>query len=126
MDTRALLEALEEGGGELEVQLAYVAVQAVELEEDEVRGVLRRAMLVLASGGDPRRELEPGGRAVAVVAEELDTAKRRAALRRALEDLREDARGLAAVSAALERLVADEELAWQWAACAILAEELAD
>ena len=122
---RALLEALEEGGGELEVQLAYVAVQAVELDEGEVRGVLRRAMLVLASGGDPRRELEPGGRAVSVVAEELDTAERRDAIRRALEDLRESAGGLAAVSAALDRLVADDELAWQWAACAILAEELA-
>jgi len=123
---RALLELLEESGGELEPQLAYVALQSVELDQDELRGARRRALLVLASGGDPRRELDPGGRAVSVVATELDSAGRREALGRALRGLRDQADGLAEVSAALERLVADEELAWRWAACALLAEELAD
>ena len=126
MDARALLELLEEGGGDLEPQLAYVAVQSVELDQEALRGARRRALLVLASGGDPRRELEPGGRAVSVVAEELDTVERREALRRELEGLREGADGLPHVSAALERLVGDEDLAWHWAACALLAEELAD
>lgn len=126
MDARALLELLEEGGGDLEPQLAYVAVQSVELDQDELIGARRRALLVLASGGDPRRELEPGGRAVSVVAEELDSVERRKALHRALAGLREGADGLPRVSAALERLAADDDLAWHWAACALLAEELAD
>jgi hypothetical protein len=126
VDERALLELLEEGGGELEPQLAYVAVQSLELDETEVRGARRRALLVLASGGDPRRELEPDARAVSVLADELDSRERRDALHDALKRLRERAEGLAAVSAALDHLLADETLAWRWAACALLAEELAE
>jgi hypothetical protein len=126
VDERALLELLEEGGGELEPQLAYVAVQSLELDETEVRGARRRALLVLASGGDPRRELEPDARAVSVLADELDSRERRDALHDALKRLRERAEGLAAVSTALDRLLADETLAWRWAACALLAEELAE
>jgi hypothetical protein len=125
VDVRALLEGLEAGGGEHEVQLAYLAAQELGLDEAEVRGARRRALLVLASGGDPRRELDPGGRAVSVVAEELDGPGRREALRAALERLRGRSDGLEAVSAALDRLLADEALAWRWAACALLAEELA-
>jgi hypothetical protein len=127
VDERGLLELLEEGGGEgLEPQLAYVAAQSLELDEAEVRGARRRALLVLASGGDPRRELEPDGRAVSVLAGELDSRERREALHDALKRLREGADGLADVSAALDRLVADETLAWRWAACALLADELAE
>jgi hypothetical protein len=120
------MELLEEGGGDLEPQLAYVAVQSVDLDEEELRAARRRAMLVLASGGDPRRELEPGGRPVSVVAEELDSVERREALHRALHGLRECADGLPRVSAALELLLSDDDLAWHWTACALLAEELAD
>ena len=126
VDERALLELLEDGGEGLEPQLAYVAAQSLELDEGEVSGARRRALLVLASGGDPRRELQPNGRAVSVLADELDSVERRHALQEALKRLRERAEGLTAVSAALERLVADETLAWRWAACALLAEELAD
>jgi hypothetical protein len=125
VDVRVLLEGLEAGGGEHEVQLAYLAAQELGLDEAEVRGARRRALLVLASGGDPRRELEPGGRAVSVVADELAGPGRAEALRAALERLRQGSDGLPAVSAALERLLADGELAWRWAACALLAEELA-
>lgn len=126
MDERALLEALEESGGVHEPQLAYVAAQELDLGEAELAGVRRRALLLLASGGDPRRELEPDGRAVATVAAELDSAARREALEAALRRLREEAKGLSGVSAALDRLLADGDLAWRWAACALLAEELAD
>ncbi|MBD0338078.1 MAG: hypothetical protein ICV67_02170 [Thermoleophilia bacterium] len=125
MELRALLEGLEAGGGEHEVQLAYLAAQALGLAEAEVRGARRRALLVLASGGDPRRELEPDGRAVSVVAEALDAPGRAEALRGALGRLEAEADGLPAVSAALDRLLADDDLAWRWAACALLAEELA-
>jgi hypothetical protein len=123
---RELLELLEEGGGELEPQLAYVAVQSLELDEAEAQGARRRALLVLASGGDPRRELEPDGRAVSVLAGELDSADRRRGLQAALERLRQGAEGLPAVSLALDGLLADGTRAWRWAVCALLAEELAD
>ena len=126
VEVRELLEALEEEGGDHEPQLAYVAAEALELDEAEVLGARRRALLVLASGGDPRRELEPEGRAVAVVAEELDAPERREGLRAALNGLRERADGLPGVSEALDRLLADDGLAWRWAACALLAEELAE
>ena len=126
MGERELLELLEEGGGELEPQLAYVAVQALELDEAEVQAARRRALLVLASGGDPRRELEPDGRAVSVLAGELDSVERRDGLQAALKRLREGANGLPAVSRALDALLADGTRAWRWAACALLAEELAD
>jgi hypothetical protein len=126
VDERELLELLEEDGGELEPQLAYVAVQSLELDEAEVQAARRRALLVLASGGDPRRELEPDGRAVSVLAGELDSVERRDGLQAALKRLREGANGLPAVSRALDGLLADATLAWRWAACALLAEELAD
>jgi hypothetical protein len=126
VDERALLELLEDGGGELQPQLAYVAVQSLELDEAEVQGARRRALLVLASGGDPRRELEPGGRAVAGLADELDSVERRQGLQEALKRLRERAEGLPAVSAALDGLLADDAVAWRWAACALFAEELGE
>ena len=125
MDVRPVLERLEELDGRLEPQLAYLAVEAVDIDPDELRGARRRALLVLASGGDPLRELDPEGRAVAVVARDVDAPGRRARLREALSGLRTQAGGLAAVTAALDGLLADDEAAWRWAACALLAEELA-
>ena len=80
---------------------------------------------MLASGGDPRRELDPDSRAVAGFADDLDSAERRAALQASVAVLRGEADGLPAVAAALDALAADRELAWRWAACALLAEELA-
>lgn len=125
MDSRALLEALEESGEGAEPALAYVAAQELDLDETELASARRRALLVLASGGDPRRELEPDGRAVAGVAAELDSPARREALQATLRRLSEQADGLPEVSAALDRLLGDDDLAWRWAACALLAEELA-
>ena len=43
--------------------LCFLAGRAVEVEEDELNGAVRRAELLLAAGGDPRRELDPFGRA---------------------------------------------------------------
>lgn len=129
MDVRALLEQIESGaGGEvpLEASIAYLAAQAVPFDEDELRGARRRALLVLAAGGDPRRELEVGGRAVSVLAADLDDEARRDRLGGALESLRRDAAGLQAVSDTIAALLADAELAWRWVCCALLAEELAE
>jgi len=85
----------------------------------------RRAMFVLAAGGDPHRELDHQSVAAERLADELDGPRPRAALATALEALAADAAGLPTVSAALERLRAEPELAWRSLALALLADELA-
>ena len=123
---RELLTNLERSGADLPASLAYLAGTAVELEMDELHAALRRAELLLASGGNPRRELEPDGRAVSALADDLDGAAPRAQLRSSLERLAADADGLPGVAAALAGLLADDDLAWRTFACARLAEALTD
>ncbi len=122
---RELLSNLERSDADLPASLAYLAGQAVELDADEARAALRRAELLLAAGGDPRRELEPDGRAVTALAADLDGDAARAQLRTALERLAPEADGLPRVAAAVGELLADEDLAWRSFACARLAEALA-
>ncbi|MBA2383968.1 MAG: hypothetical protein H0V68_04805, partial [Actinobacteria bacterium] len=56
---RELLEQLEAAPPEtLLPALAWLAGQDVELDHDERHATLRRSELLLAAGGDPRRELE--------------------------------------------------------------------
>ena len=126
---RAFLEAIEyrlaEGEQvEVEVSLTLLAGQRVEIAEDEVRAARRRAVQLLATGGDPRRELDPEGRAVSALASDLGTPARKEALAAGLASLREVVGGLPEVSARLERLQADGERAWRWYACTLLGEEL--
>ena len=111
---------------EAEVSLTLVAGREVELDEDELRGASRRAVELLAAGGDPRRELEPEGRAAAALAADLDTPARRADLARGLGALRTTLTGLPQLTTCLEALLADENLSWRWLACTLLAEELSD
>jgi hypothetical protein len=92
------------------IPLAWLAGRAVEIDDDELRGAVRRAMLLLAAGGDPHRGLDLDGRAVTALADELDSAGRREALQRGLRELGVDV---------------DAELAWRSFACGLLAEELA-
>jgi hypothetical protein len=106
------------------VSLALVAGSEVELPEDELNSSLRRAMLLLAAGGDPHRELELHGRAVTALAGDLDLPERRTQLAEKLATLRAPAGGLPLVEGALARLLADQDLAWQAFACAVLAHEL--
>lgn len=122
---RSLLESLEASGADLRPPLALLAGQELELEEDELHGARRRAVLLLAAGGDPEQGLVLDGRAVMALAEELDRPDRRAALLENLQSLREPAGELPETTAALEALLADEGLAWRALACALLAEELA-
>jgi hypothetical protein len=103
-----------------------VAGQAVSLDEDELNGARRRALLVHASGGDLHRELTLDTRAAEVLARDLDSDERRAALGRSLAGLRDEAARLPTVRDALGRLLADSLLAWRIYAVALLAEELAD
>ena len=120
-----LLELLEAGPSNgLFLGLAWLAGQEVELDEDELRGAVRRAELLLAAGGDPRRELELDGRAVAAVADDLDEQAARDRLEDALAGLTAAAGGLPAVSDGLARLRAQPDLAWRCYACALLADAI--
>ena len=104
--------------------LALLAAPDPLVEPDELTPALRRAMLLLAAGGDPHRELELDGRAVTALAAELDRPERRAKVSRGLEALRHEATGFANVSPALDELLLDAGLAWRAYACALLADEL--
>jgi hypothetical protein len=108
----------------IEVSLVLIAGQAIELEPDELRAARRRAVQLLATAGDPRREPDPNGRAVTALAADLDFLEHRAALAEGLDSLSATVAGLSEVSARLERLAEDKELAWRWFACTLLAEEL--
>jgi hypothetical protein len=123
-----VLRMLDEAGAEADVRpaLALLAAPGPLIEPDELTPALRRAMLLLAAGGDPHRELELDGRAVSALAAELDRPERRAEVSRGLESLRKDAAGLANVSPALDQLLLDAGLAWRAYACALLADELED
>jgi hypothetical protein len=129
---REVLEALDQSAARrryeamLPVQLAFLAGRDVPLDEDELAGARRRALFVLAAGGDPHRELDPGGAAVATLAVDLGTPERRRAYSAALAALHAEARDLPHVSHMLEQLLANGDDAWRWLACALLAEELAE
>ena len=122
---RELLELLEAGpSNSLLLGLAWLAGQGIELDEEEVRATVRRAELLLAAGGDPRRELELDGRAVASVAADLDDPEAREQLENSLNALATEAEGLASVASALAQLRAQPDLAWQCYAGALLAEAI--
>jgi hypothetical protein len=125
-DVLGQIEEMLAAGGEDEgvVSLALVAGSDLELPEDELNAAVRRALLLLAAGGDPRRELELHGRAVTALAADLDAPDRRNHVGERLADLRRPAAGLPLVEGALARLVADRDLAWQAFAAAVLAHEL--
>jgi hypothetical protein len=122
----SVLSMLDEAGAEADIRpaLALLAAPDPLVEPDELNPALRRAMLLLAAGGDPHRELELEGRAVSTLAAELDRPERRAEVSRGLEALHGNAAGLANVSPALEALLLDAGLAWRAYACALLADEL--
>lgn len=131
VEARRILELLEErvaGTGDVELwaSLCLVAGEHVDVGEAELLAARRRAVLLLAAGGDPARDVGLDDRAVTALADELDRPERRAALLEGLAELRSQAAGLASVREALVVLAGDRELAWRALACALLAEELAD
>ena len=128
---RAFLRQLEGrlSGGEpveAEVSLMLLAGQGVAVDEDELRGATRRSIEILAVGGDPRRELDPEGRAVTALANDLDDPGRRAALAEGIASVRGFVDGLPLLTGRLDALAGDESLAWRWFACTLLAEELVE
>ena len=127
--TRARLEALDAAGydphsAELLVALVWLVLGELPISEAELNASRRRAMFVLAAGGDPHRELDLNSVAADRLAVELDSPERRKALQGALSAL--DATGLPAVSEGLSVLLEDPELAWRCLGLALLADELAD
>lgn len=104
--------------------LCFLGGRHVELDPAEANAALRRAELLLATGGDPRRQLELYGHATTAVAKDLDAPERRTQLAAGLAALEPDLAGLRGASEALRILLADDDLAWQCFAAGLLADEL--
>jgi len=122
-----LLRRVEAGelGDPLPV-LAYVAGQSVAIDGEELNAARRRALLLLAAGGDPHRELGVDDRAVKALAVDLHDDERRQQLGRGVDALAHRVRDLPRAREALLFLAADPELAWRLYALALLAEELGE
>lgn len=127
--TRARLEELDASGldprsTELLVVLCWLVQDHMPIDAGELNAARRRAMFVLAAGGDPHRDVGLDSIAAERLADELDTPERRAQLATALDEL--PAHELPSVAAAVESLRTDPELAWRSFALSLLADELAD
>lgn len=107
-----------------EVALVYLAHQDVVIDEDELHGALRRAILLRATGGDPYRDIELDERAVEGLADDLDEPARRSELLAALVEIAELVAGLPHLERVASELLADPEHAWRLLAVALLADHL--
>lgn len=106
------------------VVLASVAGREVVLDPDERYGATRRALLLLAAGGDPSRGLDLNGRAVAALADDLRDVDRQRALEDGLRDLRQDSTGLPHISEAVRALLAAPDIAWRAYTASLLVEDI--
>jgi hypothetical protein len=106
--------------------LAYLAGQSVALDAAELNGARRRALLLVAAGGDPHRELGVDDRAVKAMAADLYSEARRDELARAVDALVLRVRDLPVAREAAVVLAGDIDLAWRLFALALLAEELGE
>jgi hypothetical protein len=106
--------------------LAYVAGSSIEIDDSELNGARRRALLIVAAGGDPHRELDVDDRAVKSIAADLFTTDRRAQLARGIDELVLRVRDLPAARAGAIFLAGDVDLAWRLYTLGLLAEELAE
>jgi hypothetical protein len=121
---RTLAEGDEDSLAIAVVVLASVAGAEVPLDGEEGAGAVRRALLLLAAGGDPNRGLDLGGRAVRALASDLDDPERHEILASALAGLASEAQGLPHVSEALRGLLDAPDVAWRAYACSLLAAAL--
>jgi hypothetical protein len=106
--------------------LAYLAGQAVELAEEDLNGSRRRALLLVAAGGNLQRDLDVDDRAVKALAADLYSEERREQLARSIDALVLRVRDLPTAREAALFLAADVDLAWRLFSLGLLAEELAD
>lgn len=121
---RPQLEQLEDSDLDLGVTIAWLVRDEVRFDERELNAARRRAMLVLAAGGDPHRDLQADAVAAERLAAELDSPERRRELDAALAAL--DTSGLPRIAEAVQTLRSEPEAAWRSLALALLADELAD
>jgi hypothetical protein len=120
-----LLARLERGElGNPDAVLAYVAGDGVGLPDDELNEARRRALLLLAAGGNPHRELGIDDRAVKALASDLWSEERRRRLAAGLDALALRSRDLPHVREAVVLLAGDLDLAWRLYSLSLLAEEL--
>jgi hypothetical protein len=105
--------------------LAYVAGQSVEIDDEDLNGARRRALLLVAAGGDPHRDFDIDDRAVKALAADLYTEERREQLGRSIDAVVLRVRELPVAREAALFLAADVDLAWRLFSLSLLAEELA-
>jgi hypothetical protein len=122
--SRDALEQLETSDLDVDVAVVWLVKDEIGFDNDELNGARRRAMFVLAAGGDPHRDLSPNSVAAERLADELDSPERREALAAALAAL--DTSGLRRVNDAVATLRADSDRAWRTLALALLADEIAE
>src|SRR5579885_3568140 len=96
--SRSRLSDLEGADLDLRVALTWLVRDEVGIDEDDLNAARRRAMFVLAAGGDPHRELDYDSVAAERLAQELETPERRVALAAALDRLVPEAEGLPQVA----------------------------
>ena len=106
--------------------LAYIAGQAVDIEEADLNGARRRALLLVAAGGDPHRGLDVDDRAGKALAADLHTDERRRQLGRSIDSLVLRVRDRETAREAALFLAGDVDLAWRLFSLALLAEELGE
>src|SRR6478609_6906738 len=106
--------------------LAYIAGQSVEIDDEDLNGARRRALLLVAAGGDPHRDLDVDDRAVKAIAADLHTQERRDELARSIDALVLQVRDLPVAREAALFLAGDVDLAWRLFALALFAEELGE
>jgi hypothetical protein len=125
--TPELLAAIESGTlGDPLVLVAYLAGQGLSFDPAELNAAQRRALLLRATAGDPRRELEIDDRGVRALALDLFSPARRAELAAGLDALSPLVGELQLVREAVVFLASDLDLAWRLFALALLAEALAE
>jgi hypothetical protein len=117
-----LFDALDET--ERRASICFAAGRDVELDRDELNAALRRAIVVRAVGGDPTRELALEEDAVARLAEELGTERRRRQLQDGLESLGHVAQDRPAIAEEISSLAAAPEAAWHTFCAALLADAI--
>jgi hypothetical protein len=105
--------------------LAYIAGQTVAIDDADLNGARRRALLLVAAGGDPHRDLDVDDRAVKALAADLYTDERREQLGRSIDALVLRVREQPVAREAALFLAADIDLAWRLFSLSLLAEELA-
>ena len=97
-----------------------------EIDVEDLNGGRRRALLLVAAGGDPHRDLDIDDRAVKALATDLYTDERRAQLGRSIDALVLRVRERPVAREAAIFLAADVDLAWRLFSLSLLAEELAE